>query len=173
METWKDLPFASNLYMVSDTGKILSKNYNRTNKPKLLTNVVDSNGYLIVSLFYNKKAHVHKVHRLVCQTFLNNDNNYPIVNHKNGIKTDNNVNNLEWCTHKHNVNHSWENNLRTFTKKDKNRLLSANQKIVLNTSSGIFFDSIKIAADSVNHNYIKLIYKLKNRIHNDTNFILI
>jgi hypothetical protein len=172
-ETWKELPIAPELYLVSNFGKVISKNYNRTGKPKELTNVKNSQGYLVVTLFYNKKATVHKVHRLVCLTFLDNPNNYPFVNHKNAVKTDNTIENLEWCSHQQNVDHAWANNLIVFSEEHKNRLRTINQKMVLNTNSGIYFDNIKMAAKSVNHNYIKLQYKLRNLITNDTNFILV
>ena len=173
IETWKDLPFAKNLYMVSNYGNVISKNYNRTRKPKQLSKVKDAAGYIVVGLYINKKAKIYKVHRLVMLTFKHNYKNYPIINHKNGIKTDNRIENLEWCTHKHNAIHARINKLNVFTDIDKKRLIQANQKLILNTNSGIYFDSIKDAAYSINHNYIKLIYKLKNRILNDTNFILV
>lgn len=62
-----------------------------------------------MSLFKNGKGKTHKVHRLVAMIFIPNPNNLPIVNHIDEDKTNNNVNNLEWCTHKYNMNYGTRN----------------------------------------------------------------
>lgn len=59
---------------------------------------MDKDGYLVTDLYVNKKRKNVKVHRLVAQTFIDNPLNKLTVNHKNEIKTDNRVENLEWAT---------------------------------------------------------------------------
>lgn len=63
--------------------------------------------YMEYALYKNGKRKTFAVHRLVATAFIPNDNNYPVVNHKNGIKDDNRVDNLEWCTHKQNSIHAY------------------------------------------------------------------
>jgi len=61
-----------------------------------------------------------KVHRVIASAFLTKTNTDDVVNHKNGIKTDNRVENLEWCTQKHNVQHAFKNGLMVRHKGSKN-----------------------------------------------------
>ena len=109
------------LYKVSNLGRILSLNYKNTGKAKLLNPSDDTDGYLKVGLSKNKKEKTCKVHRLVAETFLPNPENLPEVNHKDEDKTNNFVflnedgtvnkekSNLEWKTHKDNINHGTRN----------------------------------------------------------------
>lgn len=104
-EMWKDIidfPY----FKCSDFGNV--KNFRFNNKGRLLTQYKNHSGYLEVSLYdYNKhKTSTQLIHRIVAKTFISNINSYPIVNHKNGIKIDNKVENLEWCTHSQNSKHS-------------------------------------------------------------------
>ena len=95
---WKLLEFTNNLYSISDSGKV--KN-NKTGK--ILTPVKTHNGYFRVGL----PCKLYRIHRLVAESFIPNPENKPFVNHINGVKTDNRVENLEWVTAKQNINHSW------------------------------------------------------------------
>lgn len=69
-------------------------------------------GYMNVSLYKDKHNKQYKVHRLVAMSFIPNPDNKPQVNHIDGNKENNNVNNLEWCTCKENIKHSCDNGLR-------------------------------------------------------------
>ena len=108
-------------YKVSNLGRILSLNYRNTGKPELMNPVEMPNGYLRVGLRKNKKTKRCYVHRLIAETFLENLDNLPEVNHKDEDKTNNFVflnedgtvnkekSNLEWKTPKENSNHGTRN----------------------------------------------------------------
>lgn len=102
-EQWKPIEGYPN-YEVSNLGRIKSLNYNHTNTEKLLKPQKDGCGYLFVSLCKDGKIKLSFVHRLVAQAFIENPNNLPQVNHKSEVKTENFVENLEWCNRKHNCN---------------------------------------------------------------------
>ena len=69
-------------------------------------------GYPIIGLSKNGKLRTRTIHRLVAETFIENLHNYNVINHIDCNKSNNNVNNLEWCTQKHNVRESFRNGLQ-------------------------------------------------------------
>ena len=91
------------LYEVSNFGNVRSLNYNREKRIKILKTGLDGWGYLYVALTKNKKARNKKIHRLVAENFIPNNNKFEQVNHIDGNKKNNNVNNLEWCNRQHNM----------------------------------------------------------------------
>lgn len=102
---WKDIDEYEGLYQVSDTGEVRSLNYKRCGCVSKLKLNKDTVGYLQVKLYKNKKKKNFKVHRLVAQAFLPNPLNLPEINHKSEIKTDNRVENLEWCDRDYNIHY--------------------------------------------------------------------
>lgn len=117
-EMWKEIEGYPN-YMINNLGKVLSKGrtvlrsdgFIQTREPLILKSRYNRTGYLSVVLINNGNKKSKSIHRLVCQAFLFNPGNKPMTNHKNGIKADNYVENLEWVTAKENVHHAVKNNL--------------------------------------------------------------
>ena len=126
VEIWKSLKFlgypdyeVSNMGQVKSLERVVIYKDGRKHlyKEKILKPSNDKDGYLLVGLYKNRKMKTFKVHRIVCLAFLENPDNLPQINHKNEIKTDNRVENLEWITPKENTNYGTHNERVSKTKK--------------------------------------------------------
>lgn len=107
MEEWRDVTGYEGYYMVSSNGKVKSLDRAVTRndgveivvKGKDMTTYKARNGYMMVDLSYDGITKKKLVHRLVAMAFIENSNGQDEVNHKNHIRSDNRVSNLEWCSH--------------------------------------------------------------------------
>lgn len=100
-EVWKDIKGYEGLYQVSNIGRVKSL----LNDREIILKGGNSSGYRTVGL--NGKTYF--VHRLVGENFIPNPDNLPQINHRNELKSDNNVSNLEWCTACYNANYGSRN----------------------------------------------------------------
>lgn len=111
-EEWQNIEKCPN-YMISNLGKIKSLNYHRTGKEQILKQNINGRGYNYVNISINNKYKNILIHREVAKAFLvNNDINKTDINHKDGNKQNNRVDNLEWCTRSENILHAYKNNLK-------------------------------------------------------------
>lgn len=155
VEVWKDIPGYEELYEINNIGKIKTKERtfvdkmgrNYLKKSILCNSNDDGKGYLQIVLTKNGKRKSFKIHKLVAKTFIPNPNNLPQVNHKDENKENNNVDNLEWCTRKYNINYGTRNYRCT-----RHRLRKINQYNLDN----IFikkYNSLKEAGEQTNIKY--------------------
>ena len=107
-EIWKDIEGYEGLYKVSNLGRIYSSygQNKETCKLPILRGSISSHGYRIVGLTKNKHVKSFFIHRLVAKAFIPNPENKPDINHIDGNKENNNINNLEWCTKSENTKHA-------------------------------------------------------------------
>lgn len=108
MERWLDIIGYEGRYQVSDTGRVRSFPKKNLKSLRILRPSLSRYGYLIVDLCSGvDKPKKHRVHRLVLTAFVSIPEKGEVCNHINGIKTDNHLENLEWCSQAHNTQHAW------------------------------------------------------------------
>lgn len=143
-EIWRDIDGFENLYQISNMGRVLSlerssvfklgkhKKETEVKVPSKILVQSSVRGYLALGLCKYGKYKQFKIHRLVAQAFIPNIENKPGVNHKNGIKTDNRVENLEWVTDYENKKHAKKNGLNFTGKRKVFKPRVLNKEIVKN-----------------------------------------
>lgn len=149
-EEWKPIIGYENIYEISSRSRIRSVDRIikhskgpgcRFLKGKIIKPVVSVLGYSFVTLSKNGKTKTFRWHRIVALTFIPNPNNLPQVNHIDGIKTNNKISNLEWCSSKHNVHHAFETGLNGSDRMKKRKVMDCR---------GNKFNSILEAAEKYN-----------------------
>lgn len=109
-EIWKDCKGYEGLYQISNQGRLWS-----IRRQTIMTQHIKKDGYYeVVLTAKNGKKKYERIHRLVALAFLDNPNCYPVVNHKDGNKTNNCADNLEWCSIAQNTKHAYDNDLGGF-----------------------------------------------------------
>lgn len=161
MELWKPI---TDRYDISSYGRC-------RNKTQIIKPYKHSNGYITYTLHINKKRKKIEAHRLVAQAFIDNPENKPSVNHIDGNKHNNNVNNLEWATHKENATHSirvlknpkppknFLGNFGKYHNRSKNFVIKTRNNKIEKYNSGLEM-ARKYNFDSSIISYIKNKYKL-------------
>lgn len=148
-EIWKPVIGYEGLYEVSNLGRVKGLERQGNWRDNILTQCMIGN-YVKVSLTVNGKSQNKLVHRLVAQAFIPNPENKPEVNHKDGNKLNNCLDNLEWVTKSENIKHAYRTGLITkeVTKSRTDKMHDAVKKRVMR-DDGVVFDSVADAAVSV------------------------
>ena len=159
---YKEYPLNTN-YIVYEDGRIYSKRKN-----KFLTPKVNWDGYHRLQIHNKGKVKMIGWHRIVAETFLSKPSEkHNVVNHKDGNKTNNNVNNLEWVTQKQNIKHAWDKGLSTNTNHSK-----YTEFVVLDVINNVKneYGCLSEIADAINGNYygVRMAWKTTTYIRGDT-----
>ena len=182
-EEWLDVDGYEGLYQVSNTGKVKTLERKRRDekkeyrvREKILSLPLNAYGYPVVSLHKDGVARTVTVHRLVAAAFLPNPDGKRCVDHINGDRADNRVENLRWVSHRENTRHmfelgtevAWSN--RNISEEGRRRFTHSQEKAVIR-SDGAIFDSVTKAAKSLGYKTPKMVIaNLKGRVESVRGF---
>lgn len=161
-QIFKDIPGYENSYKASNLGNI--KSLKRPGaKEKLLKGEIDQDGYIRITLKKNGKTKKYKAHRLIMMAFNNTNDPSLQVNHIDGNKKNNKLENLEWCTASYNTRHSYINNLnktKGFKTIIKNKITGEEKK----------YRSMRDASLNMGYNKGYLFKKINNKIYENEKY---
>jgi len=148
-EEWKAVAECNGEYYVSNHGRVKSLKFG---KERILKPRMQGLGlkYPVVSLCFNGKIHQVKIHKLVALAFISNPENKKTVNHKDGDKSNNHIDNLEWLTQKENVQHAWDTGLNEYT---RFAVIKSKSKPVIDILNGKKYDSLIKACEEIGEPY--------------------
>lgn len=173
-EEWRDVSEYKGYYLISNYGRVKRLPYSVIHRNKdgslsrifynerILKGSICRNGYVRVTLTKNSKNRYYYVHSLVANAFLSNNENLPCINHKNEIKSDNRVCNIEWCTYQY--NNTYNNLAETRKVKGKN----AKIKIKLFNKNGNFIMLFNSQFEAANYLKTSNSYVLRSAKHHRT-----
>ena len=165
-----DIKGFNGYYQINQNGQIKNKH------GRILKQNLNKHGYFKVNLYNSNIRKYCLIHRLLAENFITNPNNYNIINHINGIKTDNKLTNLEWCSVAQNNKHAYDIGIRVALKGELHPLYksgkSNDKKEVLCLESGIFYSSINECAKAKCINRTTLAHHLNGRRKNTSKVIL-
>lgn len=154
-EVWKDIKDFRGLYKISSFGRVISLPRNGTKKDTyFIKPSIDRYGYIRYSLSKNNKQYHRQAHRLVAEAFIPNPNNKPQVNHIDGKKHNNRVDNLEWNTASENISHRVYK-LNGFSVKPKRKIYCLETKEV--------FPSIRAASRWLQYPHSDIVIHLQGK----------
>lgn len=158
MEKWKKVKNTKGMIEVSNEGRVRSL---LSGKPYILKTQPDKKGYHRLRVTIDKNKMSFKLHRIVAEAFIENPYNLPQVNHKDGNKNNNSVNNLEWITNKDNANHAIKNNLwQTFFEgAEKENKKRQKPVIAYKDNQEIKFNSVAEAERFLNSKHVSDVLK--------------
>jgi len=170
-EIWKPVKNYESRYSVSSLGRIKGENRIVKNKQgyakikeRVKLGLKTPLGYIRQKLSMNNKCKSIFSHRLVAEAFIDNNDYTLDINHIDGDKTNNNVNNLEWCTRSENIIHAIKTGLKVYPTGKNHH----NSRLVLNLETGVFYDSAVEASESTNFPYGSIKEMIPNRTKNKT-----
>ena len=132
-QNWTNVPEFESLYEINEAGNIRSlhpRNYHKHIEPR-----IDRGGYYTVRLSKDGQTVTRFVHRLLAAAYIANPENKKLINHKNGNKLDNSLDNLEWCTPSENTKHAYETGLSKVPDKSCRKVIDTCTKKVYNSAS--------------------------------------
>lgn len=175
MEIWKPIEGTEGIYEVSNTGKVRNINYRGCGYTRYLKISTNDWGYNYVIIKRNGKRGKQMIHRLLAEIFIPNPDEKPEVNHIDGVKTNNCIDNLEWVTKSENVQHAYdtglnENNRKRATEhmrniqriaveKNKRKIVAIDNK----TGNRTNFDSIEEACSKLGVHSGNIYKVIKNK----------
>lgn len=169
-EIWKPTPGYEGYYEVSGLGRVRSLDRISRNrygeyirKGKLLTPNRTADGYLEVGIWDGETSRNKSIHRLVAMTFISNPLNSLEVNHKDGNKENNTIDNLEWATHRENMDHCYRTGLR---ERRPHAAILHNMKSVRCIETGVIFDCAKACGESFGIDSMVVLSSCNNQTKN-------
>jgi hypothetical protein len=162
-EEWKSIAECNGEYHISNHGRVKSLKFGKERILKPLLKGRKNHQYYSVSISCLGKSRVTKIHRLVAIYFIDNPESKSQVNHKDGNKYNNHVDNLEWMTSKENVQHAWENGL---CENIRIAATTVNSKPVIDVLTNKRYDSLTLACKDIDEPYMHHYQRMRKNYYN-------